>query len=124
MQKPEFAECLLMRQPAPSHMSEPRPTPRHEGYLDGKAIIVYGRNERSTVDQLRQHLRKQPTYALLRQTALGLETSPRAPRVALQMRTYTSGGKVRHGAQRSLRTCLDGESRLNRAIGVSHFALA
>lgn len=46
-------------------MSESRPTPRHEGYLDGKAIIVYGRNERSTVDQVRQHLRKQPTYALL-----------------------------------------------------------
>jgi len=54
-------------------MTKSRPAPRHEGYLDGKAIIVYGRNEKSTIEQVRQHLRKQPTYALLR--ALGRTAS-------------------------------------------------
>ena len=47
-------------------MSDSRPAPRHEGYLDGKAIITaYGRNEKSNLDQVRQHLRKHPTYRCL-----------------------------------------------------------
>src|SRR4051794_37229048 len=46
-------------------MNPIRPAPRHEGWLDGKAVITYGRKEKSTLEQVRQQLRKQPTFALL-----------------------------------------------------------
>lgn len=47
-------------------VSDSDAAPHHAGYLDGKALIRYGRAEPATIDQVRQHLRKQPTFALLR----------------------------------------------------------
>lgn len=47
-------------------MGGSKPTsPRHAGSIDGKPIITYGRNEHSTLEQVRQHLRRHPTYSLL-----------------------------------------------------------
>jgi len=40
--------------------------PRLMGQLDGKDIVVYGRLKRTSVDEFRRHLRKHPTYELLR----------------------------------------------------------